>query len=89
MIVLSKKQIIMLHHQLILETGGTDGIRDEGLLESALEAPLQSFDGIELNRQERCRFIGIVPDLDQGVMMVINLFFMKPGCEYIHLDIQK
>ena len=48
MIVLSKKQIIMLHHQLILETGGTDGIRDEGLLESALEAPFQSFDSIEL-----------------------------------------
>ena len=48
MIVLSKEQIILLHHQLILKTGGTDGIRDEGLLESALEAPFQSFDGIEL-----------------------------------------
>ena len=29
MITLSKKQIIMLHSQLIAETGGTDGIRDE------------------------------------------------------------
>ena len=38
MIVLSKNQIIKLHSQLIQETGGTDGIRDEGLLESVLAA---------------------------------------------------
>lgn len=43
MIVLSQKQIIMLHSQLIKATGGTDGIRDYGLLESALTAPFQSF----------------------------------------------
>ena len=41
MITLSKKQIIMLHSQLISETGGTDGIRDEGLLDSAISAPFQ------------------------------------------------
>ncbi len=33
----------MLHSQLIAETGGTDGIRDETLLESALNAPFQTF----------------------------------------------
>lgn len=43
MIVLSQKQIIMLHTQLIKATGGTDGIRDYGLLESALIAPFHSF----------------------------------------------
>lgn len=48
MIVLSKEQIIKLHSQLIQETGGTDGIRDEGLLESVLAAPFQSFSGIEM-----------------------------------------
>ena len=32
MIVLSKKQVLALHSQLIVETGGTDGIRDESLL---------------------------------------------------------
>lgn len=47
MIRLSKNQILMLHSQLIEETGGTDGIRDEGLLESALNAPFQSFSGVE------------------------------------------
>lgn len=43
MIRLSREQIIMLHTQLINETGGTDGIRDEGLLDSALNAPFQGF----------------------------------------------
>ena len=48
MIKLTKKQILMLHRQLIEETGGKDGIPDENLLESALEAPFQSFGGEEL-----------------------------------------
>ncbi len=48
MIILSKEQIIALHSQLITETGGLDGLRDEGLLESALGAPFRSFDGIDV-----------------------------------------
>ena len=48
MIVLSKNQIIKLHSQLIQETGGTDGIRNEGLLESVLAAPFQSFSGTDI-----------------------------------------
>ncbi len=48
MIVLSREQIIVLHSQLIQETGGTDGIRDEGLLDSALAAPFQSFADTEV-----------------------------------------
>ena len=48
MITLSKKQIIMLHSQLIAETGGTDGIRDEVLLDSALFSPFQSFADTEV-----------------------------------------
>ncbi len=43
--VLSKRQILLIHEQLIRETGGSQGLRDEGLLESALAAPFQSFDG--------------------------------------------
>jgi death-on-curing protein len=48
MIRLTKNQILMLHSQLIKETGGSDGVRDEKLLESALETPFQSFGGEEL-----------------------------------------
>lgn len=45
MIRLTKEQVIFVHSQLITTTGGTDGIRDDGLLESALNAPFQTFDG--------------------------------------------
>lgn len=45
MIYLTKEQIILLHEKLIKRYGGSSGIRDEGLLDSAINAPLQSFDG--------------------------------------------
>lgn len=43
---LSFRQILLLHQQLIAASGGSDGIRDEGLLESALVAPFQEFGGV-------------------------------------------
>ena len=45
---LSKEQILKLHSQLINQTGGSDGVRDYGLLESAIETPFQAFAGEEL-----------------------------------------
>ena len=48
MIRLTKEQILMLHAQLLEATGGCDGIRDNGLLDSALENPFQSFGSEEL-----------------------------------------
>ena len=45
MIRLSKPQILLLHEQLIAETGGSSGLRDEGMLDSALNAPFQTFSG--------------------------------------------
>ena len=48
MIRLTTKQVISIHSSLIEATGGTDGVRDMGLLESALEAPFQTFDGKDL-----------------------------------------
>lgn len=47
MIILTKEQIIYLHDELICETGGIHGLRDEALLDSALHSPFQSFDGVE------------------------------------------
>ncbi|MBQ8429068.1 MAG: type II toxin-antitoxin system death-on-curing family toxin [Clostridia bacterium] len=44
---LTKEHIILLHHELLAETGGADGVRDVCLLESALNAPFQSFDGVD------------------------------------------
>ena len=47
MTIFSKEQIISLHAQLIEETGGVGGLRDEGLLDSAMSAPFQSVGSIE------------------------------------------
>lgn len=48
MIILSKEQVLKLHASLIKATGGSDGIRDEGMLDLALNNPFQSFGGKEL-----------------------------------------
>lgn len=45
---LTLSQVIQLHTILILETGGSEGLRDEGLLDSALNSPFQSFEGEDL-----------------------------------------
>ncbi len=40
---------VKLLHQLMAEaTGGSVGLRDEGLLDSALESAFSTFDGVEL-----------------------------------------
>ena len=43
--ILSRQQVLLLHQQLLQASGGTTGIRDEGLLDSALMAPFATFDG--------------------------------------------
>lgn len=48
MIKFSKEKVLLLHQLLVEQTGGEEGIRDIGLLESALEACYATFDGKEL-----------------------------------------
>lgn len=48
MIRLTAKNVIALHKQMIEKTGGSYGVRDEGLLESALASPFMTYDQIEL-----------------------------------------
>lgn len=45
---LNKRQILLLHSALIAESGGSDGIRDENLLDSAISSPFQTFAGQDL-----------------------------------------
>ena len=45
---LTVEQIIKLHTDLVMASGGSDGIRDMGLLESAVNAPFQSFGGYDV-----------------------------------------
>ena len=42
------KQVLYLYQQIIQQTGGTVGLRDEGLLESAVYRPRASFGGQDL-----------------------------------------
>ena len=48
MITLTKEQIFILHKCIYDRYGGSYGLRDEGLLDSALMAPFQTFAGEDL-----------------------------------------
>ena len=48
MTVLTVSEVIILHEKLIAKTGGSDGIRDIGLLESAVLNCSQTFNGEDL-----------------------------------------
>lgn len=48
MIRLTKQQILLLHKDIIKESGGSPELRDEGLLESAINTPFQTFADVEL-----------------------------------------
>lgn len=42
------REVIDLHHQIIDRSGGTNGIRDLGALESAIAQPRMTFGGVDL-----------------------------------------
>jgi len=46
---LSLGEVVDLHQALLDQTGGANGIRDLGGLESALAQPRATFDGVDLN----------------------------------------
>ena len=42
---LSSEQVLELHDALLREFGGTAGVRDQGLIDSALNTPFATFGG--------------------------------------------
>ena len=42
------EEVIYIHSEAVRASGGSDGIRDMGLLESAVNAPFQSFGGYDV-----------------------------------------
>ena len=56
----TKEKVLLLHQYIAAETGGTVGVRDEGLLESALQSAFATFDGRELypSKEEKAARIG-------------------------------
>lgn len=61
MIKFSEEKVLLLHRILIEATGGTDGVRDIGLLDSALESAYATFDGKELfpSKEEKAARLGV------------------------------
>ncbi len=60
MIKFSQEKVLLLHQLIAQETGGDAGVRDYGLLESALESAYQTFGGEELfpSKEEKAAKLG-------------------------------
>lgn len=60
MIKISKEKVLLLHQLIASETGGSVGIRDIGLLESALNNAYATFGGVELykTKEEKAASLG-------------------------------
>lgn len=60
MIKFSKEKILLLHQVMAEATGGDIGVRDDALLESAIENIYATFDGIELypSKEEKAARLG-------------------------------
>ena len=48
MMILSVEEVTQLHSQMVGKTGGSDGLRDRGLLESAVYSAQSAFGGEEV-----------------------------------------
>ena len=86
MIKFSKEKVLLLHKLIAAETGGSVGVRDEGLLESALEGAFASFDGQDLypSKEEKGARLGYTlisnhafVDGDKRIGMYIMLTFLE------------
>lgn len=60
MIKFSKEKVLLLHQIMAEATGGSVGVRDEALLDSALEGCFGTFDGKELypSKEEKAARLG-------------------------------
>jgi|SRR5690554_513112 len=45
------EEILIFHRKIIEQTGGSDGVRDIGLIESALNRAFSTFDGNDLYKE--------------------------------------
>ena len=93
MIKFSKDKVLLLHRLIAEETGGSIGVRDEGLLESALEAAFSGFGGNEFypTKEEKGARLGYnlisnhaFVDGNKRIGMYVMLTFLEVNG--IHLD---
>ncbi len=93
MIKFSKEKILLLHGLIAQETGGSIGVRDEGLLESALESAFSGFGGVEFypTKEEKGARLGYnlisnhaFVDGNKRIGMYVMLTFLEVNG--IHMD---
>jgi len=93
MIKFSKDKVLLLHKLIAQETGGSIGIRDEGLLESALEAAFSGFGDQEFypTKEEKGARLGYnlisnhaFVDGNKRIGMYVMLTFLEVNG--IHMD---
>ena len=93
MIKFSKDKVLLLHKLIAQETGGSIGIRDEGLLESALEAAFSGFGDKEFypTKEEKGARLGYnlisnhaFVDGNKRIGMYVMLTFLEVNG--IHMD---
>lgn len=86
MIQFSKEKVLLLHQVMAQATGGSIGVRDEGLLESALEGAFATFGGVELypTKEEKAARLGFslisnhaFVDGNKRIGMYIMLTFLE------------
>ncbi len=86
MIRFSKEKVLLLHKMIEQETGGGIGVRDEGLLESALESVYATFGGQDLypTKEEKGARLGCAlisnhafVDGNKRIGMYVMLTFME------------
>lgn len=93
MIKFSKDKVLLLHKLIAQETGGSVGVRDEGLLESALEAAFSGFGDKEFypTKEEKGARLGYnlisnhaFVDGNKRIGMYVMLTFLEVNG--IHMD---
>lgn len=86
MIKFSQDKVLLLHQLITQETGGDPGLRDIGLLDSALESAYATFDGIDLypTKAEKAAWLGYAlisnhafVDGNKRIGMYIMLTFLE------------
>jgi death-on-curing protein len=82
----SQEKVLLLHQLITQETGGDPGLRDIGLLDSALESAYATFDGVDLypSKAEKAARIGFslisnhaFVDGNKRIGMYIMLTFLE------------
>lgn len=97
MIKISNDMVKLMHELIAEQTGGSIGIKDEGLLDSALENAFQTFDGKELypSKQEKGARLGYslisnhaFVDGNKRIGMHIMILFLEMNGVHLKLSDQ-